>query len=185
MGTRSLVMFTIAAASLLAASCAQQSRSKAPPPDQLAVGDIPGAVPVITPTTTTRQSQSNPRPIGGNTIAPIPAPGEDSVAAARRMMMNIPKFGDYVYVTDLPEAVERVKPEYPAAARSTGVSGTVMVQALVLADGTVGDTRIIKSIPPLDEAATSAVRKWKFKPALNKDVPTAVWVGVPVTFTLE
>ena len=183
MGTRSLVMFTMAAASLFAASCAQQSRSKAPPPDQLAIGDVPGAVPVISPTT--RQSQSNPRPIVGNTIAPIPVPGEDSAATAQRKMMNIPKFGDYVFVTELPEVVERVKPEYPLAARGTGVSGTVMVQALVLADGTVGDTRIVKSIPPLDEAAASAVRKWKFKPALNKDVPTAVWVGVPVTFTLE
>jgi protein TonB len=97
-------------------------------------------------------------------------------------MLNVPKFGDYVFVTELPEAVERTKPEYPAAARGTGVSGTVMVQALVLADGTVGDTRIVKSIPPLDAAAVSCVRQWKFKPARNNEGPTAVWVGVPIRF---
>lgn len=164
------------------ASCAHRARST-PPKDALAIADVPGAVPV-TPSMT-RQSQSNPRPVGGNTIAPIPAPGEDSVATAQRKMMNIPKFGDYVYVTELPEAVERAKPEYPAALRGSGVSGTVMVQALVLTDGTVADTRIVKSIPPLDEAAVSCVRKWKFKPALNKEGPCAVWVGVPLKFEAE
>jgi TonB family protein len=164
------------------ASCTHRARST-PPKDALAIGDVPGAVPVIP--STTRSSQSNPRPVGGNTIAPIPAPGEDSAATAQRKLMNVPKFGDYVFVTKLPEAVDRVKPEYPAALRGSGVDGTVMVQALVLADGTVADTRVIKSIPPLDEAAVSCVRKWRFKPALNQDVPTAVWVGVPIRFDAE
>ena len=186
MSTQQRVMITLVAAAALGvwsvASCAHRSRSTAPT-DTLAIGDVPGAMPVIPPAT--RQSQSNPRPIGGNTIAPIPAPGEDSAATAQRKMMNIPKFGDYVYVTELPEAVERVAPAYPEAARQAGVSGTVMVQALVLADGTVADTRIVKSIPPLDEAAASCVRKWKFKPARNNEGPTAVWVGVPVTFSLH
>lgn len=166
----------------MVASCAHRSRT-APARDALAIADVPGAVPVIT--SATRQSQSNPRPIGGNTIAPIPAPGEDSVAAARRKMMNIPKFGDYVYVTALPEAIERTEPVYPAAARGTGVSGTVMVQALVLADGTVGDARVVNSIPSLDAAAVSCVRQWKFKPALNQQGPTAVWVGVPIRFEAQ
>lgn len=100
-------------------------------------------------------------------------------------MMNVPKFGDYVYVTELPEAIERVAPVYPESARQAGVSGTVMVQALVLADGTVAETRIAKSIPLLDEAAASCVRKWKFKPARGKDGPTAVWIATPIKFTLH
>jgi TonB family protein len=186
MGTKQRVVIALVAVVALdacaVASCAHRARST-PPNDALAIGDVPGAVPVIP--STTRQSQSNPRPVGGNTIAPIPVPGEDSAATARRKLMNVPKFGDYVFVTELPEVIERVGPAYPDAARQAGVSGTVMIQALVLADGTVGDTRIVKSIPLLDEAAVSCVRKWRFRPARNTEGPTAVWVGVPVTFSLH
>jgi protein TonB len=97
----------------------------------------------------------------------------------------MPKFGDYVYVEELPDAVTRVAPIYPDLAREAGVDGTVMVQALVGKDGKVHDVRVVKSIPMLDEAAKLAVRKWVFKPALSNNKPVAVWVGVPVKFSLH
>jgi protein TonB len=105
----------------------------------------------------------------------VVAPSED----------ELPKFGDYVYVEELPEAVTRVPPSYPDLAREAGVDGTVMVQALVGKDGKVKDVRVVKSIPMLDEAAKSAVRQWVFKPALSNNKPVAVWVGVPVKFSLH
>ncbi len=58
----------------------------------------------------------------------------------------------------------------------------MVVQALVLKDGTVGGTRVVKSIPLLDEVAVAAVRQWRFKPALSAGKPVAVWVAVPVKF---
>jgi TonB family protein len=64
------------------------------------------------------------------------------------------------------------------------VSGQVIVEALVLPDGTVGETWIIKSIPELDEAAARAVQHWRFTPALDGDKTTAVWIALPVDFTL-
>lgn len=94
---------------------------------------------------------------------------------------ELPKLGDYVYVEELPEAVSKVPPTYPAGLKGD-VVGTVLVQALVLKDGTVGDTRVVKSIPALDEAAIACVRQWRFKPALTKGAPVAVWVAVPVRF---
>ena len=60
-----------------------------------------------------------------------------------------------------------------------------MVRALVGKDGRVKDTRIVKSIPMLDEAAVAAVREWVFKPALSHDQPVAIWVAVPVKFSLH
>jgi len=98
---------------------------------------------------------------------------------------ELPKFGDYVYVEELPEAVTRVTPVYPDLAREAGVDGTVMVQALVGKDGKVRDVRVVKSIPMLDESAKAAVRQWVFKPALSNNKPVAVWVGVPVKFSLH
>ena len=76
-------------------------------------------------------------------------------------------------------------PVYPPDARRKGIEGTVMVQALVGRDGAVHDTRIVKSIPGLDKAAVAAVKQWTFKPALSKGKPMAVWVAVPVQFTLK
>src|SRR6185503_8173379 len=44
---------------------------------------------------------------------------------------DLPKFGDYVYVEELPEAINKVPPIYPDIAREAGVDGQVVVQALV------------------------------------------------------
>jgi TonB family protein len=98
---------------------------------------------------------------------------------------SVPKFGDFVYVEELPDPVTRVPPEYPDEARMLDISGTVTVNALVGRDGKVKETRVTQSIGLLDAAAEAAVRQWKFKPAKNKGAPVAVWVSVPVTFTLK
>ena len=105
----------------------------------------------------------------------VVAPSED----------ELPKFGDYVYVEELPEAISKVNPEYPEIAREASVDGTVLVQALVGKDGKVKDVRVVKSIPMLDENAKAAVKQWVFKPALSNNKPVAVWVGVPVKFSLH
>jgi len=98
---------------------------------------------------------------------------------------ELPKFGEYVYVEELPEAITKVPPIYPDLAREAGVDGTVLVQALVGKDGKVKDTKVVKSMPMLDAAAETAVKQWVFKPALSNNKPVAVWVAVPVKFTLH
>ena len=98
---------------------------------------------------------------------------------------DLPRFGEYVYVQELPEVTKRIPPEYPLDARRAGVDGTVMVQALVGKDGRVKNTRVVKSIPMLDEAAVAAVRKWVFKPAATNNKAVAYWVAVPVRFAQQ
>lgn len=98
---------------------------------------------------------------------------------------ELPQFGQYVYVEELPEAVTRVAPQYPDIAREAGVDGTVLVQALVGKDGKVKDVRVQKSIPMLDASAIAAVKQWVFKPALSNNKPVAFWVAVPVKFSLH
>lgn len=96
-----------------------------------------------------------------------------------------PEFGDYVYIDELPEVVTKVAPIYPDEARRAGTDGVVMLQVLVLEDGSVGDCRIVHSVPALDDAAVASVRQWRFKPALSAGRPVAVWVAVPVRFALQ
>lgn len=122
--------------------------------------------------------------------APAPASAPAGVAVPRQPETRStpgtdPKFGDYVFVEELPEALTKVPPSYPDAARKAGVDGMVIIQALVGKDGRVKDARVTKSIPPLDESAMQCVRQWIFKPAMAGGAPVAVWVAVPIKFTLH
>ena len=112
-----------------------------------------------------------------------PPPGMAVPPAVPTTPGRRPAPGEYVYVDELPEAILKVDPPYPEEARRAGIEGIVMVEALVLEDGSVGDWRIVKSIPALDEAAVVCVRQWRWKPALSKGVPTAVWVVTPIRFS--
>jgi protein TonB len=109
----------------------------------------------------------------------------DNIVVAPPSEEELPRFGEYVYVEELPEAITKVAPLYPDIAREAGVDGQVMVQALVGKDGKVHDVRVVKSIPMLDQSAITAVRQWVFKPALSNNKPVAVWVAVPVKFSLH
>jgi protein TonB len=122
---------------------------------------------------------------GLTTVAPLPppvGPAPQIVVVPPERGDSLPRIGDFVYVEELPEPIERPKPVHPEAARRAGVVGTVTVQALVLRDGSVGDVRVIQSIPMLDQAAVDCVRRWRFKPALAGGQPVAVWVGIPIRF---
>lgn len=90
-----------------------------------------------------------------------------------------------LFVEELPEVLERVPPEYPQEAIQQGISGTVVVKALVTEDGAVGETVIAWSIPTLDAAAAAAVRRWRFRPAKSNGKPVRVWIQTPVRFRLH
>jgi TonB family protein len=92
---------------------------------------------------------------------------------------------DDLLVTSLPEAIHRKAPSYPDAAREARITGLVMVEALVVPDGSVSQVRISESVPGLDEAALDALRGWRFKPARCGDRPIPVRLVVPVRFSIH
>ncbi|UCD06327.1 MAG: TonB family protein [candidate division WOR-3 bacterium] len=83
------------------------------------------------------------------------------------------------------EAVRRVQPKYPAAAREFEAAGTIVVRVLVDTDGSVKDATIIKSFgnPACEQAALDAARQWEFKPATKDGAPFEQRVSIPFTFT--
>ncbi|MCD6101813.1 MAG: TonB family protein [Candidatus Cloacimonetes bacterium] len=95
-----------------------------------------------------------------------------------------PKF---VIYEEEPIPIKKVWPEYSDFARQSGLEGTVVVQAEVFEDGTVGAVEIVKSLQSgpggLDELAIEAVKQWKFIPAKNQGKPIAIWVTFPIKFT--
>jgi protein TonB len=91
----------------------------------------------------------------------------------------------YVLTDQLPEAIEKVPPHYPAAALANGISGTVLVQALINVNGRVAETRVAWSVPDLDASAVDAVKRWRFAPARAEGRPVALWVMIPVQYRLH
>jgi protein TonB len=105
--------------------------------------------------------------------------GRDSLVIASD---DLPGEGEFVYYEDEPVPVTQVTPSYPEFARDAQIQGTVVLHVLVGKDGRVKNVKVIRSVKGLDQAATDAIKKWVFKPALSNNKPVAVWVEVPMAF---
>ena len=85
-----------------------------------------------------------------------------------------------------PVLLREVKPVYTKAAMDRKVQGIVEVTAVILADGTVGDVTVKKSLDPdLDAEAIRAAKQWKFKPGTKDGQPVPVEVSIELSFTLR
>ena len=62
----------------------------------------------------------------------------------------------------LKSVVKKVDPKYPATARAVGVTGEVVLAALVDRNGNVVRTCVVKGHPLLQDAAVTAAKRWKF-----------------------
>lgn len=82
--------------------------------------------------------------------------------------------------------IKQVRPRYPAAAARMRRQGWVMVQFTVGVDGKVRDVSVVDAQPHhvFDRAATNAVSRWEFKPALRNGQPMAVTMRKRINFTL-
>lgn len=76
------------------------------------------------------------------------------------------------------QAVKQPLPEYPAILKKLKIGGTVKLNALVAADGTVKKTTIDGGNPVLAEVACNAVKKWKYAPASHE-------TNVPLEMTFD
>jgi TonB family protein len=84
-----------------------------------------------------------------------------------------------------PTKITHVSPVYPPDAKDAGVQGVVIMDVLIGADGRVQQTKILRSIPLLDQAAIDAVAQWVFTPTLLNGEPKKVIMTVTVNFTLQ
>ncbi len=84
-----------------------------------------------------------------------------------------------------PVVVHRVDPEYNEVARRARVSGIVIVEVLIGADGRVEAGRILKPLPfGLDQKAIEAVRQWRFRPGSVDGKPVPVIMNLTLNFRL-
>jgi TonB family protein len=80
-----------------------------------------------------------------------------------------------------PAATRKVDPAYPLQLMRENVAGTVILYAVIHADGTVGSVRVLRGVDArLDQFASAAVSQWKFQPATKNGTP----VDVEATFQI-
>jgi TonB family protein len=75
----------------------------------------------------------------------------------------------------------RVSPLYPEIARKMNLAGVVKLEITVLPNGVVKDTKVIGGNPILVNAATDAVKKWRFEPANDESVGVIEFKFDPTT----
>jgi protein TonB len=86
-----------------------------------------------------------------------------------------------------PSALGNQPPHYPEVARRNGWTGLCMVRATVTAQGRATSVSLARSSghAVLDQAALTAVQKWKFSPRMVRGQAVACSVEVPVNFSLR
>lgn len=88
--------------------------------------------------------------------------------------------------TDKPQLLKRVDPIYPEEARSAGISGAVILEALVDEEGEVADIEVLSSESSLlNDAAVTAIKQWRYAPYIRNGKPVRVSFNVTIVFRLR
>ena len=88
----------------------------------------------------------------------------------------------------LPRVLREVKPQYTADAMRAKVQGTVLLECIVMPDGSVGQVKVVRSLDPiygLDQEAIKAARNWRFSPGMRQGQPVPVIITIELSFTLR
>jgi periplasmic protein TonB len=108
--------------------------------------------------------------------APEPAPPAESLALAPAQpgpMRVSPGQG--------PGLIKKVEPRYPPLAQAARLEGNVVIDAIILKDGSVSDVRVLRSTNRLfEQPCIEAVKQWRFSPGSQDVILT-----VTVNFTLR
>jgi periplasmic protein TonB len=100
-------------------------------------------------------------------------------------MKNVVMSEDSVDVA--PKPSERAAIEYPKKARAKGITGYVVMNLLVAANGNVEQVKVLESVPAgtFDEVAIASVKAWKFEPASYQGKAVKVWAKQKIRFDLN
>ena len=110
--------------------------------------------------------------------APAPAPPVQATAPPTPQ----PRVGGQVREAQI---LTQTSPEYPLAARQARVQGSVVVSAVVGADGHIKSVKPMSGPPLLQNPAAAAVKQWVYKPATLNGIPVESETRIELNFTLQ
>jgi TonB family protein len=116
-------------------------------------------------------------------VGKAPARAEESRPAGPRRRIRV---GGNVQASRL---ITEIRPVYPEELQREGVEGMVVLDAVILTDGSLGNLRLANDLVEVDQrlvdAATEAVRFWRYKPTLLNGLPVEVVTTITLNFRLE
>lgn len=98
----------------------------------------------------------------------------------------IPGIGNVTNPTLIPGT--KVQPEYPELARQARLEGHVILQAVIMRDGSVSEIQVLRCDRPkmgFEENAVAAVEQWRYTPATQNGRPVDVYLTINVAFSLH
>lgn len=162
-----------------------------------------GAAAIAKPRSSRRQQlvapPARPQPAPGNKARPVPPSSQDSQRQASQgkawpaPAAPVPG-GSGLGTTEAqaPTSVDPVvlnspTPQYPFSARRLGIEGRVVLRVQVSERGLADEVSVKKGSGShlLDQAAMTALRRWRFVPARQNGRTVAKWVEVSVYFRLK
>jgi protein TonB len=109
--------------------------------------------------------------------ARIYRPGTDDIAAARVLKELVPNHDQ--------DTTPNTPTGGTGAKHSANFDGTVVLSVLIGIDGTVKQTKVVRSAnPEIGKKAAQAVSRWKFIPARKKGLPVPSVMPVEINFHL-
>jgi TonB family protein len=84
-----------------------------------------------------------------------------------------------------PVLIRKQEPDYTPRARAAKIEGDVVLDVVIMPDGTPDSLKIVRALDPdLDAKAIECVRSWRFRPALKDGKPVPIRVSIVVAFHL-
>jgi protein TonB len=109
---------------------------------------------------------------------PLPPPPPPPPVVAPPLSKPVRAGGD----VQEPRLLKVVPPVYPKLASQARVSGTVVLEATLMPDGTVQEIRVISGHPLLTQAAIDSVKQWEYEPTKLNGMPVSVILTAKVHF---
>ena len=80
--------------------------------------------------------------------------------------------------------LSRIAPVYPDQAQTQRIQGRVIVEAMVMEDGSVGDLKVVQGHPLLAQSAVDAVKRWRYRPFMLDGKPIQRETTITIDFRL-
>lgn len=81
--------------------------------------------------------------------------------------------------------LRKIDPVYPPMAKTSRVSGTVVLACVITKSGSIADLHVVSGPAMLRQAALDAVKQWRYRPYMLNNQPVEVETNVSVVFNLS
>lgn len=117
----------------------------------------------------------------GNTLAKA----ADKTVLQDEDASSLPTPTEEYLVSEMPQVLSEVRPEYPKEAKDKKLEGKVVLDILVDQAGVVRQANIVEGNPIFRAGALEAMKKFRFRPAKVEGKPVAVKIRYTLNFELE